>query len=269
MTPQAMARKTGIPLEIFEAGIPILEAVDTESRHHVDGGRRIIRLHDTRSWGWQVVNKSHYRRLKSTEDRRAYQREWIKERRARGKPSTKPVDAVDLSTNLSTPEVDTHRRLSTPVDLSTVSRQAEAEAETEEKENSSSSAGAREATPEPETPEEISRSALLKRFPAEFWGDVGAALGSSRNPAALSRTLVALLDGMPGHGGPFSPVHLGQGLRDLLLIGGELTGLRLDRFARRAAKGLPAIDRAELDGEAEDEYTAAVRKIKLERGIPT
>lgn len=66
-TPEAIARKSGLPLDVVERGISILEAPDQHSRSAADKGRRIARLDDHRDWGWQIVNFEHYR---SSEDPR-------------------------------------------------------------------------------------------------------------------------------------------------------------------------------------------------------
>jgi hypothetical protein len=70
MSTEALAATTGIPFEIIAAGIQVLEAPDTESRSPAEGGRRILRLDDHRSWGWRLVNHEHYRNLLSESDRR-------------------------------------------------------------------------------------------------------------------------------------------------------------------------------------------------------
>ena len=85
MTPDALAFRTGIPLEIIQVGIAALEAPDPDSRLPNDEGRRIVRLDDHRNWGWRITNFVHYRGLQSNEGRREYQREWQRNRRANGK----------------------------------------------------------------------------------------------------------------------------------------------------------------------------------------
>lgn len=72
MTPPAVARRTGIPLEIIEAGIEYLEKPDPYSRTADSEGRRIVRLDDHRPWGWFIVNHKHYRDLATKEEKREY-----------------------------------------------------------------------------------------------------------------------------------------------------------------------------------------------------
>jgi hypothetical protein len=81
MTAEAISRRTTIPLEIIQIGIPALEDIDQESRSPELEGRRIIRLADNREWGWQIVNYAKYRLMRSQEDRREYMRLYQQERR--------------------------------------------------------------------------------------------------------------------------------------------------------------------------------------------
>ena len=56
--------------------------------------RRIVRLSDSREWGWEIVNFLKYRALRSQEERREYMRQYQRDRRAvvgstvRKQPST-------------------------------------------------------------------------------------------------------------------------------------------------------------------------------------
>lgn len=63
MTPDALAARTGIPLDVIQAGIASLEAPDPRSRTPDREGRRIERLDDHRDWGWRIVNHARYRKL--------------------------------------------------------------------------------------------------------------------------------------------------------------------------------------------------------------
>ncbi len=117
MTPDALARRTTIPLEIIEKGIDALELPDPDSRSPDEEGRRIVRLSDDRSWGWRIVNYDHYRKLRSEEERREYHKLYARKRRASTKrqqvntastESTKAVsskqDAKAVSTTSSSRE---------------------------------------------------------------------------------------------------------------------------------------------------------------------
>lgn len=81
--PEAIASATGIPLpEVIEA-IHQLESPDERSRTKEAEGRRISRLDDDREWGWFIVNYSKYRQIRNEEERRAYHRNYQRQRRAR------------------------------------------------------------------------------------------------------------------------------------------------------------------------------------------
>ena len=88
MTADAISRETTIPLTIIAKGIEALEKPDPESRSPDEEGRRIVRLSESRSWGWRIVNYPHYRRLKSEEDRREYHRQYWHKRKAKERDST-------------------------------------------------------------------------------------------------------------------------------------------------------------------------------------
>ena len=60
MTPEAIARRTTIPLKIIQDGITRLLEADPDSRSPNEEGRRITQLSDSRTWGWQIVNYQHY-----------------------------------------------------------------------------------------------------------------------------------------------------------------------------------------------------------------
>lgn len=83
MTPQAMAARTSIPLEIIQKGLEILEQSDPYTRTPGEDGKRITRLDDHRPWGWKIVNHAHYKYLVDTETVKAQNRE--RQRRHREK----------------------------------------------------------------------------------------------------------------------------------------------------------------------------------------
>ena len=95
MTPEAIARHTTIPLEIISAGIEALEAPDPDSRRPDADGRRIVRLDPERAWGWEIVNHAHYRQIRSAEERREYQRAYMRDyRKGARRPRTPKDDAA-------------------------------------------------------------------------------------------------------------------------------------------------------------------------------
>lgn len=99
MTPESVARRTTIPLEIISQGIKALEEPDPSSRTPALEGRRIVRLSASRDWGWQIVNYDHYRKIRSQEERREYMRKYQASRRAEQKKA--PYDVNSSVNNVS------------------------------------------------------------------------------------------------------------------------------------------------------------------------
>lgn len=60
ITPEAIARRTRVPLKVVKRAIVELEKPDPRSRSPECQGRRIIRLDDHRDWGWKIVNFRRY-----------------------------------------------------------------------------------------------------------------------------------------------------------------------------------------------------------------
>jgi hypothetical protein len=85
MTPSAISRRTGIPIEHIKAGIDILENDDPYSRSPTENGRRIVRLDAHRNWGWVIVNHKQYRDLQDAEMVRKQTRERVKRFREKRK----------------------------------------------------------------------------------------------------------------------------------------------------------------------------------------
>lgn len=81
MTPQSIHRRTGIPLDIIQYGLEELEKPDPDSRSPDCEGARIEKLDGHRSWGWSLVNYDKYKMIQSREDRRDYQREYMRKYR--------------------------------------------------------------------------------------------------------------------------------------------------------------------------------------------
>jgi len=121
MTPEAVAGRTGWPIEFIREGIRQLEEPDPRSRTPDADGRRIIRLDDNREWGWFITNYAKYR----NEARSAERREYLKEAKRR----ERDVKRQHLSTRSTK---------STRVNQSQPITEAEAEAEAEADSGSSS-----------------------------------------------------------------------------------------------------------------------------------
>jgi hypothetical protein len=86
MTISAIHRHTGIPQEILEAGIKVLEAPDHGSRTPDMEGRRIARMDEHRDWGWFLVNFKKYRQMTTREEKKEADRARMRERRSAENP---------------------------------------------------------------------------------------------------------------------------------------------------------------------------------------
>ncbi len=69
-TPEAISRRTNVPIETVKRAIAILEAPDPLSRTPEEGGARIKRLDAHREWGWWIVNYARFRDTASEQQRR-------------------------------------------------------------------------------------------------------------------------------------------------------------------------------------------------------
>lgn len=101
MTPQALAARTSIPLDIIQAGIEALEAPDRYSRSPDLDGRRIERIDDRRPWGWRIVNYRKYREMVSAEEKREADRVRIAEKRRNEKRARQDATGRDMSQDVA------------------------------------------------------------------------------------------------------------------------------------------------------------------------
>lgn len=99
MTPEAISRRTSIPLEIIELGLHALMQPDPRSRTPAEEGRRITLLEDHRDWGWQIVNHAKYRDLRNAEERREYLRVAKAKSRARQRDASTGVNKVNTASS--------------------------------------------------------------------------------------------------------------------------------------------------------------------------
>lgn len=104
MTPEAIAARTRVPLEIVSRAITKLEEPDNRSRSPDYDGRRLIRLNDHRDWGWTIVNYVRYREIRNKVDRKEYMRNYMREKRpSRSKERlTKVNTVVNLANQVNT-----------------------------------------------------------------------------------------------------------------------------------------------------------------------
>lgn len=122
--PVQIAARSGLPLEVVELGLAILEAPDPESRSPEHEGRRIERIDEHRRWGWRILNHKKYRDIKNLEEVRADQRA----RQARSRANRRrAAEAVTVTAGHAVT-----RDTVTPCDSSHLSRHTDTDAETEE-----------------------------------------------------------------------------------------------------------------------------------------
>lgn len=88
MTPEAIARRTNVPIEIILRALEELQKPDPKSRSTEDDGRRIRLIDEHRDWGWMIINHLKYREIASEEQRRSKTAERVARYRARNAPVT-------------------------------------------------------------------------------------------------------------------------------------------------------------------------------------
>lgn len=97
-----LANRARVPLEAAEKALGRFMSPDKYSRTPDYDGRRIEPI----DGGWQLLNYEKYRAMRDEEERKAYQREWVRERRHtlstvdQGLPQSPQAEAeADLSSN--------------------------------------------------------------------------------------------------------------------------------------------------------------------------
>jgi uncharacterized phage protein (TIGR02220 family) len=85
MTPQAMAARTSIPLDIIQKGLKVLAEPDPYTRTPGEDGRRIVLMDEHRPWGWRLVNHGKYMRLRNIAQKREADRVRIAAKRNQNK----------------------------------------------------------------------------------------------------------------------------------------------------------------------------------------
>lgn len=105
MTPEAISRRTSIPLEIITEGIAALLEPDPRSRTPDEDGRRIVPIEGHRDWGWKLVNHAKYQQIRKAEERREYLRVAQAKHRAKTKNqgAVNTVNTASTKSTLSTP----------------------------------------------------------------------------------------------------------------------------------------------------------------------
>ena len=102
MTHEAIARRTNVPIDIVRSAIHKLSQPDPRSRSPKAEGRRLVLLDSHRDWGWQIVNYKDYRNIRDEEGRRAYMREYMRNRRNQVGETEKPCGINTALTPVNT-----------------------------------------------------------------------------------------------------------------------------------------------------------------------
>jgi hypothetical protein len=114
MTPEAIARRTTVPLEVVQVGLRALAEPDPDSRSPAEGGRRIVPIDPKRTWGWRVVNYGHYRKIRSEDERREYHRNYMRSRRSGVKSPVKESTGGEQSQPIAVSRKQEAVKISTP-----------------------------------------------------------------------------------------------------------------------------------------------------------
>jgi hypothetical protein len=85
MTPQAIAARTSIPLDIISKGLKVLSEPDPYTRTPGEDGKRIVLMDEHRPWGWRLVNHGKYMRLRNMAQKREADRARIADKRNKNK----------------------------------------------------------------------------------------------------------------------------------------------------------------------------------------
>lgn len=141
---RAIADEVGLSVEEVKIAIACLEGPDDESRSPEMEGRRIVRVNDSRAWGWHVVNYGKYREIKNDADRRESNRKAQEKWREKQK-----LLKLEIINNKQCVSVDNHE--------SSLSAQGEVDAEEEEKEDGERIKKVVTAPPIPPTPQKAKR----------------------------------------------------------------------------------------------------------------
>lgn len=109
---EAIAGRTGWPMDLLRAGINDLMQPDPDSRSDAEEGRRLVLLDPSKLWGWRVVNVQKYRERSRDQNRVADGSHAEKMRRWReaknGRDVTRSDPAVPGETGSDSTHTQTH-----------------------------------------------------------------------------------------------------------------------------------------------------------------
>lgn len=95
MTPEAVSRRTNVPLPVVLEAIAALSMPDSRSNSPQEDGKRLLPVDERKPWGWQIVNYHHYRAIRDEEARREYMREYRRKEREGKRIKKKAKKAKD------------------------------------------------------------------------------------------------------------------------------------------------------------------------------
>lgn len=95
MSYEAIAARTGWPMDLLKQGISELMKPDPESQSTAEEGRRLVLLDPARSWGWRAVNHAVYREKARLRAKNQREVESGKNRERMGDRRGPPVTAAD------------------------------------------------------------------------------------------------------------------------------------------------------------------------------
>jgi hypothetical protein len=99
---EILAFVIGEKLEVVEEVIKKMCSADLKSRSKEEEGRKLVRVGE---YGYRVVNGAHYRKIRDDEERREYQANWQRKKRAervavKGSGENPEVGIADLNENV-------------------------------------------------------------------------------------------------------------------------------------------------------------------------
>ena len=187
MTPEAIARRTTIPLDVIRTGLLALMEPDPESRSPDEEGRRLVALTETRGWGWRIVNYQKYRAIRSAEERREYHRNYWRDKRSK------------KGTAVHQPSTDSTRTQPSQPIVEAVSRSRKQKADDDD--------------------------SIDVGLPEEYREDYRALRRSVRVPDSLDLEIQTLTSGRHPRAEGANPEDVGRGIRELILSGRPPNGL--------------------------------------------
>jgi hypothetical protein len=124
ITVESLARRLNLSVDAVSGALAVLGAADESSRTPDYGGRRVIPIDESRSWGWIVVNKEQYRAGDVDDDAvRVAARERKRRQRQQENSNSSFTEDSSNTKNKDTPSVTVTRGHASVTPRHTVSRE--------------------------------------------------------------------------------------------------------------------------------------------------